>query len=376
MKILVDENIPYATQLFTTLGEVIAVSGRSISSSQLATADALIVRSVTRVNKALLKESKVKFVGTATAGFDHIDKKWLAQAGITFSAAPGCNATAVVEYVFSALLLIAECDGFDLREKTVGIVGVGNVGGRLNACLQAWGVNTLLCDPPLSRISNNSEQFWPLEKLISQADILTFHTPLDVYGNYPSYHLLNEELLAAMPSGRIVLNTSRGAVVDNKALLKALEHGKKIKIILDVWEDEPSLSLSLLAKTSIGTPHIAGYSLEGKARGTTQIFSAFSQFLGLVAKINLTDLLPIAEFNEITFQGELTQENLKRLVHLVYDIRRDDAPLRKVAHLVGQFDHLRKNYPERREWSSIKVSCDNIETAKTLKMLGFKSRVL
>ncbi|WGL97438.1 4-phosphoerythronate dehydrogenase PdxB [Arsenophonus sp. aPb] len=376
MKILIDENMPYATQLFATLGEVKAVSGRSISSSQLATADALMVRSVTQVNEALLKQSKVKFVGTATAGFDHVDRQWLAQVGIAFSAAPGCNAIAVVEYVFSALLLLAERDGFDLREKTVGIVGVGNVGSRLNARLKAWGVNTLLCDPPRAEAADNSEQFWPLEKLVSQADILTFHTPLNKSGCYSSYHLLNEELLAAMPAGRILLNTSRGAVVDNQALLKALENGKKIDVILDVWEHEPSLSLPLLAKTSIGTPHIAGYSLEGKARGTTQIFAAFSQFLGQEAQIKLADLLPIAEFNEITFRGELTQANLKRLVHLVYDVRRDDAPLRKVAHHVGEFDHLRKYYPERREWSSLKVSCDNVDAANILKMLGFNSKLI
>jgi len=376
VKILIDENMPYATQLFATLGEVKAVSGRSISSSQLATADALMVRSVTQVNEALLKQSKVKFVGTATAGFDHVDKQWLAQAGIAFSAAPGCNATAVVEYVFSALLLLAERDRFDLREKTVGIVGVGNVGSRLNARLKAWGVNTLLCDPPRAAAADNSEQFWPLEKLVSQADILTFHTPLNKSGCYSSYHLLNEELLAAMPAGRILLNTSRGAVIDNQALLKALENGKKIDVILDVWEHEPFLSLPLLAKTRIGTPHIAGYSLEGKARGTTQIFAAFSQFLGQVAQIELADLLPIAEFNEITFRGELTQANLKRLVHLVYDVRRDDALLRNVAHLTGQFDHLRKYYPERREWSSLKVSCDNVDAANTLKMLGFDSKLI
>lgn len=376
MKILVDENMPYATQLFQTMGEVKAVSGRSISSSELATADALMVRSVTQVNEALLKESKVKFVGTATAGFDNVDRQWLAQAGIAFSAAPGCNATAVVEYVFSALLVLAERDCFDLREKTVGIVGVGNVGSRLNASLKTWGVNTLLCDPPRADAADNSEQFWPLEKLVSQADILTFHTPLNKSGLYSSYHLLNEELLAAMPAGRILLNTSRGSVVDNQALLTALENGKKIDVILDVWQHEPSISIPLLANTRMGTPHIAGYSLEGKARGTSQIFTAFSQFLGQEQQIKLADLLPSAEFNEITFSGELTQASLKRLVHLVYDVRRDDAPLRKTAHLAGQFDHLRKYYPERREWSSLRVSCHDVDAANALKMLGFNTKLI
>lgn len=375
MKILVDENIPYATQLFTTIGEVKIVSGRSISSLQLATADALIIRSVTKINKSLLKGSNVKFVGTATAGFDHVDRQWLTQACIAFSSAPGCNAVSVVEYVFSALLLLAERNCFDLREKIVGIVGVGNIGSCLNMRLKAWGVRTLLCDPPRADAVNNTEQFWPLEKLVSQASILTFHTSLNKSGRYSSYHLLNDELLSALPDGHILLNTSRGEIIDNQALLKALEGGKKINVILDVWEHEPFISLPLLVKTIISTPHIAGYSLEGKARGTIQIFSAFNQFLGQKQKIDPANLLPIANFNEITFSGKLTQENLKRLVHLVYNVQRDDASLRKVIYSASQFDHFRKFYPERREWSSLRVNCDDIDTANTLKALGFNARL-
>ncbi|VAY02320.1 Erythronate-4-phosphate dehydrogenase [Arsenophonus endosymbiont of Aleurodicus dispersus] len=368
--------MPYATQLFATIGKVKPVSGRSISSLQLATVDALMVRSVTKINEALLRKSKVKFVGTATAGFDHVDRKWLAQAGIAFSAACGCNAVSVVEYVFSALLLLAELDCFDLREKIVGIVGVGNVGSLLNQRLKVWGVNTLLCDQPRADAADNSDQFWPLEKLVNQADILTFHTPLNKFGRYSSYHLLNEDLLAAMPAGRILLNTSRGAVVDSQALLKALEGGKKIDVILDVWQNEPCISLSLLSKARIGTPHIAGYSLEGKVRGTIQIFYAFSQFLGQVQQIKLTDLLPISDFNEITIRGELTQANLKHLVHLVYDVSRDSMSFKKIAHLAGQFDHIRKYYPERREWSSLMVRCDDVNAANTLKMLGFNTKLI
>ncbi|MGP1939350.1 MAG: DUF3410 domain-containing protein [Arsenophonus sp. ET-DL9-MAG3] len=376
MKILVDENILYAPQLFKTIGEVKVVPGRLISSSQLTTVDALMVRSVTRVNETLLKESNVKFVGTATAGFDHVDIQWLAEVGIAFSAAPGCNAIAVAEYVFSALLFLAEHDCFDLREKTVGIIGVGNVGAHLNFSLKAFGVNTLLCDPPRADTGDDSEQFLSLERLVSQADILTFHIPLNKFGRYSSYHLLNEELLTAMPEGRILLNTSRGAIIDNQALLKALSNGKKIDVILDVWQHEPNLSLPLLAKVRIGSPHIAGYSLEGKVRGTVQIFSIFKKFLGYSEKIKITNLLPIAKFNEITFKGKLTQTNLKYLMNLVYDIHHDDISLRKVAHITGQFDHLRKYYPQRREWSSLKVNCDDIDAASILKKIGFNAKLI
>ncbi|WP_421487148.1 NAD(P)-dependent oxidoreductase, partial [Pseudocitrobacter faecalis] len=185
MKILVDENMPYARELFSRLGEVKAVPGRPIPVAELAGADALMVRSVTKVNESLLANQSIKFVGTATAGTDHVDQAWLAQAGIGFSAAPGCNAIAVVEYVFSSLLYLAERDGFTLTDRTVGIVGVGNVGGRLQKRLEALGVRTLLCDPP--RADNGDEgDFRALDELVQEADILTFHTPLFKDGPYKS----------------------------------------------------------------------------------------------------------------------------------------------------------------------------------------------
>ncbi|WP_392434061.1 4-phosphoerythronate dehydrogenase PdxB [Yersinia sp. HM-2024] len=373
MKILVDENMPYADALFQRLGDVQAVPGRPIPLDALAGADALMVRSVTKVNEALLQGTSIRFVGTATAGTDHVDENWLQQQGIGFSAAPGCNAIAVVEYVFSALMMMAERDGFQLRDKTVGIIGVGNVGARLNARLQALGVRTLLCDPPRADRGDN-ETFWPLEKLVREADVLTFHTPLNKNGPYQSLHMADDELLAALPDGRILINACRGAVVDNTALLRALEKGKKLSVVLDVWEPEPELSLSLLARVDIGTPHIAGYTLEGKARGTTQVFEAFSQYLGQPQSVELASLLPQPEFSQLRLNGELDEGKLKRLMHLVYDVRRDDAPLRRVAGQPGEFDRLRKRYQERREWSSLCVQCDDAASAELLQKLGFSTQ--
>lgn len=373
MKILADENMPYARELFGQLGEVTLVAGRQLNTERLADADVLMVRSVTKVNGELLSGSQIRFVGTATAGTDHVDDIWLKQHGIGFSGAPGCNAIAVVEYVFSSLLMLAERDGFQLRDKTVGIVGVGNVGSRLNNRLKALGIKTLLCDPPRAR-KEKSAEFLPLETLVQQADILTFHTPLHKDGEDKTFHMVNESVLAAMAPGRILINASRGAVVDNIALLRALEKGKQLSTILDVWEPEPDLLLPLLARVDIGTPHIAGYSLEGKARGTTQIYHALSEYIGQPKSIELSSLLPQAEFNHITFSGELDEHRLKRLVHLVYDVRRDDAPLRKVAGQRGEFDRLRKEYVERREWSSLVVECDNVDTATQLQQLGFSVR--
>jgi len=372
VKILVDENMPYARDLFARLGEVTAVPGRPIPVEELDDADALMVRSVTKVNSQLLDGKNVRFVGTATAGTDHVDQDYLAQAGIAFSAAPGCNAIAVVEYVFSALLMLAERDGFQLTDRTVGIVGVGNVGGRLQKRLEALGVRTLLCDPPRAAKGEPGD-FLPLDKLVEEADILTFHTPLYKDGPYKTWHLADEALISRLKPGAILINACRGAVVDNAALLKCLEAGQKLSTVLDVWEPEPDLNVALLEKVDIGTAHIAGYTLEGKARGTTQVFEAYSAFIGKPQQIALDTLLPAPEFGRITLHGPLDQATLKRLVHLVYDVRRDDAPLRKVAGVAGEFDKLRKHYLERREWSSLFVQCDDASAAALLSALGFNA---
>ncbi|HEK0624953.1 TPA: 4-phosphoerythronate dehydrogenase PdxB [Proteus mirabilis] len=372
MKILVDENMPYAQQLFCQLGEVKAVPGRPLPIEELDDTDALMVRSITKVNASLLAGKPVKFVGTATAGFDHVDTAWLEQQKIAFSSAPGCNAIAVVEYVFSALMVFAEQEGFQLTNKTVGIVGVGNVGGRLAKRLRALGVNVLLCDPPRAD-RGDDEQFHSLETLLKQADILTFHTPLNKSGRYNSYHLINESNLDILPEGCILINASRGEVIDNAALLSALNQGKELRVVLDVWEPEPDLSLELLHKVDIATPHIAGYTLEGKARGTTQVYEAYCDFIGQPQHVELSALLPKPLISTISVQGELTQTLLKQLIHLVYDVRRDDAPLRKVAGIKGEFDKLRKLYPVRREWSSLQVICDNPTTASLLKAIGFNA---
>ncbi|NWC64025.1 4-phosphoerythronate dehydrogenase PdxB [Cedecea sp. P7760] len=372
MKILVDENMPYARELFSRLGEVTAVPGRPIPVEALTDADALMVRSVTKVNAELLAGKGIKFVGTATAGTDHVDEAYLQSAGVAFSAAPGCNAIAVVEYVFSSLLMLAERDGFELKDRTVGIVGVGNVGSRLQARLEAWGVRTLLCDPPRADRGDEGD-FVALEALVQDADIITFHTPLFKSGDYKTLHLADEALISRLKPGAILINACRGPVVDNAALLKCLKAGQELSVVLDVWEPEPDLNVELLGKVDIGTSHIAGYTLEGKARGTTQVFEAFSDFIGQSQQVALDSLLPAPEFGRITLAGPLDQPTLKRLVHLVYDVRRDDAPLRKVAGQPGEFDKLRKNYLERREWSSLYVQCDDATAANMLQKLGFSA---
>jgi len=365
VKILVDENIPYAAELFSRFGDIQVVPGRPILRDALADAKALMVRSVTEVNAQLLAGSYVGFVGAATAGTDHIDEAWLQQQGIDFSAAPGCNPIAVVECVFSALLVFAERNGFQLRDKTIGIVGVGNVGSRLDAQLKGLGVRTLLCNPLRGDVGV------PLENLVAETDVLTFHTPLNKSGPYTSLHLANADLLAAPPDNRILINACRGAVVDNAALLQALEKGKKLGTVVDGWEPEPDLSLLLLAQVDIGAAHIVGYTLEGKAHGTTQVFEVYRRYLGQPQQIALASLLPIAEFSHIQRNGVLDEGKLKRLIHLVYDVRRDDAPLHNVAGLAGEFDRPHKHYQERREWSLLRVQCHDSASAELLLELGF-----
>lgn len=372
MKILVDENMPYARELFSRLGEVKAVPGRPIPVEELNHADALMVRSVTKVNESLLSGTPINFVGTATAGTDHVDEAWLKQAGIGFSAAPGCNAIAVVEYVFSALLMLAERDGFSLRDRTIGIVGVGNVGSRLQTRLEALGIRTLLCDPPRAARGDEGD-FRTLDELVKEADVLTFHTPLYKDGPYKTLHLADETLIRRLKPGAILINACRGPVVDNAALLARLNAGQPLSVVLDVWEGEPDLNVALLEAVDIGTSHIAGYTLEGKARGTTQVFEAYSAFTGREQHVALETLLPAPEFGRITLHGPLDQPTLKRLAHLVYDVRRDDTPLRKVAGIPGEFDKLRKNYLERREWSSLYVMCDDETAAALLCKLGFNA---
>ena len=373
MKIVVDENMPYARELFSQLADVESAPGRSLSREQLTEADGLMVRSITRVNQALLENTAVRFVGTATAGMDHLNTADLQAAGIAYSAAPGCNAIAVVEYVFSALLALAERDGFLLTDRTVGIVGAGNVGGRLQRRFEALGVKTLICDPPRAD-SGETGEFHGLETLVREADILTFHTPLIKDGPYKTWHLADQKLLEALKPGTILINACRGPVVDNAALLTVLDQRSDLSVVLDVWEPEPELSLPLLAKTDIATAHIAGYTLEGKARGTTQVFEAWSAFIGQPHQVSLSELLPAPDIGQITLNGECSQAMLKRLAHLVYDVRRDDALLRAVAGKPGEFDRLRKHYQERREWSSLQVDCDTASTAEKLQQLGFAAK--
>ncbi|HBV76326.1 MULTISPECIES: 4-phosphoerythronate dehydrogenase [Vibrio] len=365
MKIIIDENMPYAEVLFSQLGEVIMKSGRDLTADDLIGVDALMIRSVTKVNADLLsKADKLKFVGTATAGMDHVDQALLVEKGIKFTAAPGCNKVGVAEYVISSLLVIAQQQGFSLFDKTVGIVGAGQVGSYLAQCLNAIGIKVLLNDP-LKQAQGDTRDFIDLDTLLKVSDVISLHTPITKEGQYPTHHLIDDSRLNALRADQILINAARGPVVDNQALKYRLQQNDGFTAVLDVFEKEPLVDLELLPLLTFATPHIAGYGLEGKARGTTMIFNRYCEFLGLAFKANPDDLLPIAPVPNVQLSSGWSQDTeknqalLHNLTQLIYDVRHDDAVFRRhisINHTDQQakaFDALRKNYWDRREYSAI-----------------------
>jgi erythronate-4-phosphate dehydrogenase len=375
MNIFIDENIPYADEFFADIADITRFPGRELTAQQVTNADILLVRSITKVNQALLAQAnKLSFVGTATIGEDHIDKSLLVKKNITFTSAPGCNAISVAEYVISSLYVLAEKYDFSLQTKTVAIIGVGNIGKALQKKLTALGVDLLLCDPERDP---KDEDFVTLEYALSNADIVTFHTPLTKSGNNPTFHLLNKNNLKLLKQDVCLLNASRGEVIDNKALFdevmyREINQELAIKLVLDVWENEPNLLTELIQYTDIASAHIAGYSLEGKARGTEMLYQAVCQHLNLPVEKKLENMLPTPSVIHLKLNSEYTSDTqLKSAIHLVYDPRRDDALFRNLLAVNG-FDWLRKNYPTRREWSSLKLErITNNEKGLNFSKIGF-----
>ena len=384
MKILIDENMPYAEALFSQLGEVISKPGRTMTAEDLHDVDALMIRSVTKVNEALLtKANKLKFVGTATAGQDHVDQVLWAEKGIAFTAAPGCNKVGVAEYVLSCLMVLGQQQGFSIFDKTVGIIGAGNVGSYLAKCLDALGIKYLLNDP-LKQQEGDSRTFHSLEEIRSQCDVITMHTPITRDGEFPTHHLVDETFIADLQPGAILINAARGPVVDNQSLKRALQQsqsgeGKALTAVLDVFEHEPQVDLELLPLLAFATPHVAGYGLEGKARGTTMVHNSFCQFLGLDKAVSASSLLPVAPVPQVALSREWDEPTLFTLIQLIYDVRRDDGLFRREmgqtvegsAEMASAFDRMRKNYWDRREYSAITVAGEARFGVESLAKLGF-----
>ncbi|WLG97565.1 4-phosphoerythronate dehydrogenase PdxB [Pseudomonas sp. FP198] len=359
MLIVADENIPLLDAFFQGFGEIRRVPGRGIDRALVEQADVLLVRSVSQVNRALLEGSKVRFVGTCTIGTDHLDLEYFAEAGIRWASAPGCNARGVVDYVLGSLMTLAEIEGADLAQRTFGVVGAGQVGGRLIKVLKDLGWVVKVCDPP--RQAAEGGDYLSLEQIIEQCDVISLHTPLTRDGEQPTWHLFDEQRLNSLKPGTWLINAARGPVIDNAALREVLLEREDLQAVLDVWEQEPTVDVDLADLCVIATPHIAGYSLDGRQRGTAQIYEALCGFLQRPVEISLAELLPRPWLAGLTLDAATDPAwALAALCRSVYDPRRDDADFRR--SLIGTdseqrsaFDALRKHYPPRREIDSLKV---------------------
>lgn len=330
MKIVIDDKIPYIRDAVAAItDDAVYMDGSAIKADDVRDADAMIVRTRTRCDERLLGGSRVRFVGTATIGYDHLDTAWLDRAGICWTNCPGCNASSVAQYLRSVLILLARFHGVNLVGTTIGIVGCGHVGTLVCDVALSFGMRVLVCDPPVG-----ASGYVSLETIEREADIITFHVPLTRDGAYPTYHLADEAFFSRLVRRPFIINTSRGAVVDNGALLRAIDDGIVRQAIVDTWEREPHVDLRLLDRVYIGTPHIAGYSADGKANADNMVLDALCRFFGVAAPpVVLPPPLP----SGFVYTGDPLQ-----LYNPLDDSRRLKASPDK-------FEYLRGNYPLRRE---------------------------
>lgn len=366
MRIVADDKIPFLKGVFEPYAEVRYLPGSAIRREDLRDTDALITRTRTRCNRELLAGTAVRFIATATIGFDHIDASAMKELHIEWTNAPGCNAQSVASYLAAALT------GFrrPLRGLTLGVVGVGNVGRRVAETGEALGMRVLRNDPPRAE-REGQNGFCELEELLEESDFITLHVPLERGGKHPTFHLAGEEFLDAMKPGAVLINTSRGEVADNPALKHALEAGHLRAAVLDVWENEPEIDRELLDRVFRGTPHIAGYSADGKANGTAMAVQAVARKLGIAPLRDWRPAaLPAPEPAMIDLSAAASaEEQLSLACNTACDLLRDDADLRRNP---GQFEQLRGNYRIRREAPAYTVRGGSGEVCDTLGRLGFR----
>ena len=373
MKVVVDRRIPFIKGVLEPHAEVLYLEGHEIGQADIRDADALIIRTRTKCNQALLEKTKVRFIASATIGFDHIDTAFCSANNIFWTNAAGCNASSVQQYVAAALFHLAEQHRFELAQKTIGIVGVGNVGSKVAKLCQVIGMRVLLNDPPRER-NEGSRDFVSLDTLIDQSDIVTFHVPLNPDGPDKTLHMVDERLLAKFRKHQILINSSRGEVVDSEALKSVLKSRPMKDTVLDVWEHEPDIDPELLRLAGIATPHIAGYSADGKANGTAMSVQAFSRFFGLDLHEWYPEKVPLPASTtlEVECSNQSTQNVVAGLVKRTYDVLTDDARLRMFP---AAFEKQRGEYPLRREFPTYTVRLlharDGLESI--VQAIGFKT---
>ena len=372
LKIVADERMPFLKGALEPFAEMKYMDGREITQKSLRQADALLIRTRTVCDESLLHGTPVKFIGSATIGFDHIDAGYCRSREIRWVTAPGCNADSVQQYVASVLATLAMRGDFLYRDKTIGIVGVGHVGKKVERLARLLGMKVLLNDPPRARVEGGSS-FVTLERLLDGSDIVSLHVPLEKTGECPTFHLFNGNTLALLKKNAWLINTSRGKVVEEGSLLRALMLGRLAGAALDVWENEPEIDPHLLRRVSVATPHIAGYTTEGKVNGTLQVVRS----LGAWFNLPLTDWAPsgipsaASPVIRLDCRDRSVENIVCQAVLHAYDVMEDDLRLRSKPEI---FEELRNNYPARREFPAYTILLSNadVRSIEILTELGFR----
>jgi erythronate-4-phosphate dehydrogenase len=361
MKIVVDDKIPYLKGALEPFAELLYLPGAEMTPELVRDADALITRTRTICDERLLKGSSVKYIASATIGADHIDAEYCRKQGIVWSNAPGCNAGGVCQYVAAALFAYTQKRHLKLRDLTIGIVGVGHVGEKVATLCDAIGMQVLLNDPPRQK-AEGAKVFTALDRIQKHADIISFHVPLNTAGEFATRHMVDNGFLKGLCKNPLLINTCRGEVFDSAAVRNALAFGILSGVVVDCWENEPEIDLALLEKADIGTPHIAGYSRDGKANGTMMSVRAVSRFF----KLGIDTWEPTGEGLQGTTSIQLDGQNkdqesvLTEAVLAIYDILADDRSLRAAPE---DFERLRDQYNLRREFHNYTIEARNIDSA-------------
>jgi erythronate-4-phosphate dehydrogenase len=371
MKVVADRHIPFLRGILEPYCEIEYIDPKEITRDRIRDAEALVVRTRTRCNKDLLEGTRIKFIATATIGYDHIDTEYCRTHGIHWTNAPGCNSGSVMQYVAAALVMLQKSFGFRYTAKTLGVIGYGHVGKKVARLAASLGMRVLVNDPPLEK-EHGFTGLVSLDVLIKESDIVTVHTPLNMTGEYKTYHLFDRERFYSLRPGTIFINTSRGEVVETSALIEAIDSGKIGAAVIDVWEGEPHIDRELLGKVFLATPHIAGYSADGKANATLMSVNALNQFFSLgIPEVKLNLPLPEHETLVLNAEDHNDAEIIRKAILHTYPIERDHDLL---VNKPDNFELYRQNYPVRREFFAYTIHLNNADRdlSQMLQNIGFR----
>lgn len=369
MKIAADKNIPYLKGVAELFGEVIYLDGAAFTNETVKDADTLIVRTVTHFDESVLKGTAVKLICSATIGYDHIDTAYCDQNSIAWTNAPGCNSGSVQQYIVSVLITMSRKKGFNLTDKTIGIVGVGNVGKKVAKACELLGMKVLLNDPP-RQAKEGDRNFVSLQTIMNEADIITFHTPLTKQGEYKTYHLADAGFFSSLKKKPVIINSARGAIIDTNAIKAALNKGEISGAVIDCWENEPDIDLEYLNMADIATPHIAGYSADGKANATRMSLAAIADFYGM-SKEPVSLVKEPAPANPVIDMDKYAGSD-NRVYDAILETYDPADDYSRLINAPASFKKLRNEYPLRREYPAYSIVNATNEEKDILNRLGFQ----